>query len=145
MKIKKRRGFTLAEIIISIAILAIMSVYILKLFISSGNLNDEALEIDQALNYAKSVLSLVETADNPLEIQELEGGRVIEDENILYDISLDKDMNLGGDDYKMKLLFDNKRVSELGQVLYDVELVISKASEEIISLETTSIFDGGAL
>lgn len=146
MKIKKRRGFTLAEIIISVAILAVMSVYILKLFISSGQLNDEALEIDSALNYAKSVLSLVESSDNPLEIDNLKVGKVLENDDILYDIFLDKDMNPGGEEYRLNLLFNNKRESEIGQVLYDVELVISKANqEEIISLETVSIFDGGAL
>ncbi len=59
-KCKRRKGFSLAEMIISVAILAIMSIYLLKLFGNSQRLNDAAFELDGATNCLKSHLTMLQ-------------------------------------------------------------------------------------
>lgn len=59
-KCKRRKGFSLAEMIISVAILAIMSIYLLKLFGNSQRLNDAAFELDGAINCLKSHLTMLQ-------------------------------------------------------------------------------------
>lgn len=49
---KNNRGFTLLEVIISIAMLSLMSLFILQMFLASSNLNDRAKDTDVAINHA---------------------------------------------------------------------------------------------
>jgi prepilin-type N-terminal cleavage/methylation domain-containing protein len=65
---KSNKGFTLAEMIISVALIAIMSIFILQLFITTRNLNQKAYDIDKAVSSAGSVLELFKSTQDPFEI-----------------------------------------------------------------------------
>lgn len=58
-KPRYKRGFSLAEMIISVAVLAIMSIYLLKLFGTAQRMNERAFELDGATNCLKSHLTLL--------------------------------------------------------------------------------------
>lgn len=58
-KCRNRKGFSLVEMIISVAILAIMSIYLLKLFGAAQRINEEAFELDGATNSLKSQLTIL--------------------------------------------------------------------------------------
>jgi len=46
--VKKTRGFTLLEVVVSITVLALTSVFILQMFVVSDNVNKKARAIDNA-------------------------------------------------------------------------------------------------
>lgn len=58
-KIKARGGFTLLEIVISIGILAIISVFALQMFATSLNTEDKARDLDNAVAVASSVIESI--------------------------------------------------------------------------------------
>jgi prepilin-type N-terminal cleavage/methylation domain-containing protein len=70
-KAKGQKGFTLLEIIISVAIISIVSLFILQFFIASSNANAKAQNIDIASTKAVSVIELVKSGDNFEELQKL--------------------------------------------------------------------------
>jgi prepilin-type N-terminal cleavage/methylation domain-containing protein len=51
-------GFTLLEIILSIGILALISGFILEMFIVSANVNKKAKDMDMALNYSMNSIEV---------------------------------------------------------------------------------------
>lgn len=53
---KNDKGFTLAELILSVCILAIISVYMLQFFISASDLNRRAEDLDHSVFLANSVV-----------------------------------------------------------------------------------------
>ncbi|MGP1568462.1 MAG: type IV pilus modification PilV family protein [Peptoanaerobacter stomatis] len=55
----KNKGFTLAEMIISVAILSVVSIYILQMFLATKNLSIKSYEIDKSLRISKNIIELV--------------------------------------------------------------------------------------
>lgn len=55
---KKKKGFSIAEVIISIATLAFVSGFILQMFIVSEKVNKKALDLDIATNVATTSIEL---------------------------------------------------------------------------------------
>ena len=45
---RNKKGFTLLEVIISVAVISIISVYILQMFVAANRVNKKAYETDQA-------------------------------------------------------------------------------------------------
>lgn len=66
MKRKKHSGFTLVEVIFSIALLSIVSVVILNLYIASGELNDKALIQNMASLMASNAIEEVRSTPRDL-------------------------------------------------------------------------------
>jgi prepilin-type N-terminal cleavage/methylation domain-containing protein len=64
--LKSGRGFTLIEIIISVALLSVLSVYLLHLFVQSSNLNRKAYELDRSVVITQNIMELMEQSDTPL-------------------------------------------------------------------------------
>lgn len=60
---KRKKGFTLAEIIISVAILSVVSVYLLQMFVSTKNLADKSFEIDQSVRISKNIIELLSSGE----------------------------------------------------------------------------------
>lgn len=61
MRVKKRtKGLSLVEIILSIAVLSILSVYVIQMFITSSNLNHKAEAIDQSVLISESIFESIE-------------------------------------------------------------------------------------
>lgn len=56
---KKKRGFTLAEMIISVAILSVVSIYVLQMFVATKNLGIKSYEIDESVRISKNIIELL--------------------------------------------------------------------------------------
>ena len=53
---ENKNGFTLIEVIISIAIVSFLSIYLVQIFITAKNLNSMTYDLDNAVNISKSVI-----------------------------------------------------------------------------------------
>ena len=60
---KKQKGFTLAEMIISVAILSVVSVYLLQMFVATKNLANKSFEIDQSVRISKNIIELLSSGE----------------------------------------------------------------------------------
>lgn len=121
-----KKGFTLVEIIFSIAFLSVISVVILKLFVVSYEIDKKTELIDiatlQAVNDIENVKSFNEFKDVKLEKYFNETWESISSsENSVYSIVLDVSKND---------LYDRG--------LYDIEVIVldNLLDEEIIHIET---------
>lgn len=56
-----RGGFTLLEVIISVAALALLSVFILQMFITAANLNKRSQDVETAMTRASSEIEFVKS------------------------------------------------------------------------------------
>ena len=70
-KLKNQDGFTLMEVVISIAALSILSVFILQMFITSANANARAQNIDIASAKAMSVMERFKSLDDISGVEKL--------------------------------------------------------------------------
>jgi len=70
-KIRNQDGFTLMEVVISIAALSILSVFILQMFITSANANARAQNIDMASAKAMSIMERFKTLHDISELDAL--------------------------------------------------------------------------
>ncbi len=61
--LKNRKGFTLVEIMISIAALGIVCAVLLRLFVLAGSTNDTASDAQNAQLYASSTIETIMSAD----------------------------------------------------------------------------------
>ncbi|HAS74911.1 MAG TPA: hypothetical protein DCS67_12270 [Clostridiales bacterium UBA8960] len=57
---KKNKGVSLVEIILSIAILSLLSVYVIQMFILSKTLNNQAKNLDKSVYLSESIFELIE-------------------------------------------------------------------------------------
>lgn len=63
--IKSKKGFTLVEMIISVAFLAVISLVLAELFISAQNCLDKAHDLDQSVHIAKKTIETFMAGENP--------------------------------------------------------------------------------
>jgi prepilin-type N-terminal cleavage/methylation domain-containing protein len=63
------KGFTLVELIISIGIIAIISSSILQLFITAGNLNRKAFDIDKCVMLSESIIEQFKSGNTPIDLK----------------------------------------------------------------------------
>lgn len=56
---KKERGFTLAEMIISVAILSIASIYIIQILVTTKNLSNKSFELNKSVQISKNIIDLI--------------------------------------------------------------------------------------
>jgi len=66
MKKSNQEGFTLVEVIISIAVLSIVSVFILQMFVTSTQLNDNARDVDKVNMWTSTLMETFHLQDDPL-------------------------------------------------------------------------------
>lgn len=57
----KKRGFTLAEMIISVAILSVVSIYVLQMFVATKNIGTKSYEMDEAVRISKNIIEFIST------------------------------------------------------------------------------------
>lgn len=62
---KSNKGFTLVEMIISIAFLAIISLVLVELFIGAQNCLQKAHDLDQGVHIAKKMVETFKSGDGP--------------------------------------------------------------------------------
>ncbi len=66
LKLKRHKGVSLVELILSIAVLSFLSVYVIQMFITSKDLNTKAKVLDQSVLTSESIFEAVD-ADQTLE------------------------------------------------------------------------------
>ena len=66
---KQKKGFTLAEMIISVAVITFISIFIIQLFIVAKNLNQKAGDLDKAVFSSQSVLEVIKSEQSPGQIK----------------------------------------------------------------------------
>jgi prepilin-type N-terminal cleavage/methylation domain-containing protein len=68
----KPKGFTLVELIISIGIVAIISSTILQLFITAGNLNRKAYDIDKCVMLSETIIEQFKSGNKPIDVKNID-------------------------------------------------------------------------
>lgn len=153
-KWRYKSGFSLVEMIISVAVLAIMSIYLLKLFGTAQRMNEQAFELDGATNCLKSRLTLLRNeGDRISNFSEFVGKD--EKNNSIYSIHefLDasfKTVEKSEGIYSLIINFNKEQTIPNGEGLFLVEAGIWRLesvedSEFLAELKTYMLFldDGG--
>lgn len=132
MKNKTSNGFTLVEIIFSIAFLSIVSVVILQLFLTSDNLSQKAQTQNLATLYAANAIEsakatlVAQTDVTQIKYYDTLWQEVPAQSNAQYTVTL-----LVSPDQKLKqLLHLNVKVTDLNQI-------------ELVSIQTAHYVKGG--
>lgn len=107
---KKRSGFTLAEMIIAVAILSVASVYVVQMLVVTKNLRTRSYEIDRSVRISKNIIELIssgesvsDSKDELLLKMKAEDGRYI--------LNFDEDFNISDENnalYKLFMTMDTK-------------------------------------
>lgn len=61
---KRKKGFSLVEILLSIAVFSILSVFVLQMFSTAQKLNVAARELDQSVLVAESIFERIQAAQS---------------------------------------------------------------------------------
>ena len=122
---KCRRGFTLLEVIISIAVLALISGFILQMFVSSATANKRAKDMDIASMKSINVLELFGAADSYSEFVDAFANRY---------------QNVAFSDGKCELLFDEnwEQTTSSQSVNYVMEIMITQT--EVLGTKVISAY-----
>jgi prepilin-type N-terminal cleavage/methylation domain-containing protein len=67
LRVPARRGFALVEIIIAIGVLALVSIFVLEMFIRSANMSNRAKDKDMACFEAQTVVALCQSDSSRLD------------------------------------------------------------------------------
>lgn len=149
-----RRGFSLAEMIISVAILAIMSIYLLKLFGNAQRLHEEAFELDGATNCLKSHLTILQNEERSItdftkRVEVVEGRSQAFFSKIYLDAMFEK-TEASRSIYVLTTDFKEVETMPNGEALFSVGASIyrqmsDEKSEVVAEVSTNMIFrvDGG--
>lgn len=107
---KKRSGFTLAEMIIAVAILSVASVYVVQMLVVTKNLRTRSYEVDRSVRISKNIIELISSGesvsdsnDDLLLKMKVEDGRYI--------LNFDEDFNITQEKdalYKLFMTMDTK-------------------------------------
>ncbi len=65
LKTKEANGFTLVEMVISVAFLSIISVVLLQLFVTANNLERKAHDLDRSVYVTKKVVAAFKACETP--------------------------------------------------------------------------------
>ncbi len=82
-RLNNQEGFTLLEVIISIAILAVSSVFILEMFVTSADANLRAKSYDTALSKAVAFIEEFKSREEPPENSDIEEIEIFYDKNFI--------------------------------------------------------------
>jgi prepilin-type N-terminal cleavage/methylation domain-containing protein len=61
---KRKKGFSLVEILLSIAVFSILSVFVLQMFSTARNLNENARELDRSVVVAESIFERIQAVQS---------------------------------------------------------------------------------
>lgn len=126
MKIKKqKKGFTLVEVIISIAALGIICAVLLRLFVLSSNTNDAAKNAHQAELFATSVIESISCADT------IEDG--FQSLNLKFE---DKKTEYIIAEHKLTAVIEVSKTGDYPGTLYDISVVVQNAEKQLANIST---------
>lgn len=75
---KRKKGFSLVEILLSVAVFSILSVFVLQMFATAKNLNEDARELDRSVLIAESIFERIQAAQS---FESLDGQKGFEEAN----------------------------------------------------------------
>lgn len=107
---KKRGGFTLAEMIISVAILSVVSVYVVQMLVVTKNLRTRSYETDMSVRISKNIIELISSGEGVSDSND-ELLLNMEAEDGVYTLSFDEDFKITDKKaalYKLSMTMDTK-------------------------------------
>lgn len=136
---KKRGGFTLAEMIISVAILSVVSVYVVQMLVVTKNLRTRSYETDMSVRISKNIIELISSGESVsdsndellLNMEAEDGGytlsfdedfKITDKKAALYKLSMTMDTKDGLDNINIKInrlkpyILDKKRSLEISDI-----------------------------
>ena len=136
---KKRGGFTLAEMIISVAILSVVSVYVVQMLVVTKNLRTRSYETDMSVRISKNIIELISSGEGVsdsndellLNMEAEDGGytlsfdedfKITDKKAALYKLSMTMDTKDGLDNINIKInrlkpyILDKKRSLEISEI-----------------------------
>jgi prepilin-type N-terminal cleavage/methylation domain-containing protein len=128
------RGFTLVEIIISIAMLSVLSVYMLQLFVQSANMNRKAYELDRSVMITQNIVELIGQADTPtisgngLYALRLEGSGPEKRGRMYFDEGFSSIESDEGPKYSLEISVTEAGEEVDGRNLYDISMKMTRSS-----------------
>ena len=136
---KKRGGFTLAEMIISVAILSVVSVYVVQMLVVTKNLRTRSYETDMSVRISKNIIELISSGEGVSDSND-ELLLNMEAEDGGYTLSFDEDFKITDKKaalYKLSMTMDTK------DGLYNINIKINRLKPYILdkkrSLEISDI------
>ncbi|EFM40013.1 prepilin-type cleavage/methylation N-terminal domain protein [Peptostreptococcaceae bacterium AS15] len=107
---KKRSGFTLAEMIIAVAILSVASVYVVQMLVVTKNLRTRSYEIDRSVRISKNILELISSGESVSDSND-DLLLKMKAEDGMYILNFDEDFNISDENnalYKLFMTMDTK-------------------------------------
>lgn len=107
---KKRSGFTLAEMIIAVAILSVASVYVVQMLVVTKNLRTRSYEIDRSVRISKNIIELISSGESVTNSKD-DLLLKMKAENGMYILNFDEDFNISNENnalYKLFMTMDTK-------------------------------------
>lgn len=142
---KNNKGFTLVEVIISIAVLSVLCVIFLQLFVKASDISDRAHELDESVTLTNSTMEIVKSIGS---INELENVKYLnefsidikEDEIIMlknYNEAFQYESEIGV--YQMFITLKPKQAIENSLIqLYDIKCEVFKVEDKNVLYSATS-------
>ena len=89
----KKRGFTLAEMIIAVAILSVASMYVVQMLVVTKNLRTRSYEIDRSVRISKNIIELISSGESVTNSKD-DLLLKMKAENGIYILNFDEDFNI---------------------------------------------------
>jgi len=106
----KKRGFTLAEMIIAVAILSVASMYVVQMLVVTKNLRTRSYEIDGSVRISKNIIELISSGESVTNSKD-DLLLKMKAENGIYILNFDEDFNISDENnalYKLFMTMDTK-------------------------------------
>ncbi len=132
--LNKKDGFTLVEVIISIAVLSLISVIVLRLFVLSNEVSEKVRIEDVAGVYASNVLEICKSAPSVKDIREnpfFDKANSIGDDGLVYVLHYNEKWQQTEQDAVFELtlkILDKDKGTSLSQNLSDTSHIMFKTA-----------------
>ena len=106
----KKRGFTLAEMIIAVAILSVASMYVVQMLVVTKNLRTRSYEIDRSVRISKNIIELISSGESVSDSKD-DLLLKMKAEDGMYILNFDEDFNISDENnalYKLFMTMDTK-------------------------------------
>jgi hypothetical protein len=106
----KKRGFTLAEMIIAVAILSVASMYVVQMLVVTKNLRTRSYEIDRSVRISKNIIEIISSGESVTNSKD-DLLLKMKSENGMYILNFDEDFNISDENnalYKLFMTMDTK-------------------------------------
>lgn len=140
------KGFTLIEVIVSIAILSIVSVVVLRLFILAHDINEKSREIDVAGMYAANMIEQCKVADLSAFQPQLLGLETVEDSEqqfvgAIYYNALWQPSKEGSEitPYRLELILNKGMNGDRN--LYEIQVVVTRLEDTTKTVPSEPLID----